>query len=175
MDYNKLIETGDYESGIVNTVVEIPKGSILKTEYHRETGTFQVDRVEPFIFAKPSSYGFIPGTLDEDGDELDTVVETEEPIPTGVWLKCRIIGVINFEDDGEMDHKIILVPEDDRNSGDSIQTLEDLGEQWKKKHEHHFNHYKDLKKPGSTKVLGFGDVEEAKKIIKESIDRFNSK
>jgi inorganic pyrophosphatase len=71
-----------------------------------------------------------------------------------------------------MDYKIVCVPEDDRNTGDSIQTLDDLGKRWKQKIEFHFAHYKDLKKPGTTKVLGWGDVAEAKKIINECIDRF---
>jgi inorganic pyrophosphatase len=171
-DFNKILETGDYHSGIVNTVVEIPMGSTMKIEFRRDTATFQLDRVEPSIFAKPTNYGFIPQTLDEDGDELDTLIITEEPLPTGIWLEGKIIGVLNFSDDGEMDHKVVLVPSDDRNTGDSINSLEDLGERWKQKLEHHFTHYKDLKKPGSTEVLGWGDSEAAKKIIEESIQRF---
>jgi inorganic pyrophosphatase len=88
-------------------------------------------------------------------------------------VKSKVIGIFNFEDDGEMDYKIVCVPADDRNSGDAIKTLDDLGERWKKKIEFHFAHYKDLKKPGTTKVLGWGDVEEAKGIINECIERFN--
>lgn len=171
-DFNQVLEPGDYQAGTINTVVEIPQGSMLKIEWDRKRAAFTLDRVEPKIFAKPVNYGFIPGTVDEDGDELDTLVVTEEPIPTGVWLEAKIVGILNFEDDGEMDYKIVCVPADDRNTGDSISTLEDLGERWKQKIEHHFTHYKDLKKPGSTKVLGWGDVEEAKKIIAECIERY---
>jgi inorganic pyrophosphatase len=170
-DFNKVLEPGDYQNGTVNTVVEIPQGSFLKIEWDRERAAFVLDRVEPAIFAKPVNYGFIPQTLDEDGDELDTLVVCGEPIPTGVWLEARIIGVMNFEDDGDMDHKIIVVPADDRNTGDSIKSLEDLGERWKQQTAEHFNHYKDLKKPGTTKVFGWGGVEDAKKIIAESIER----
>jgi inorganic pyrophosphatase len=171
-DFNVVLETGDYKNGVVNTVVEIPKGSTMKIEWDRKRAAFMVDRVEPAIFAKPVNYGFIPQTIDEDGDELDTLVVTDEPIPTGVWLEAKVIGILNFEDDGEMDHKVIVVPADDRNTGDRINTVDDLGERWKQQIEHHFTHYKDLKKPGSTKVLGFGDVENAKQIIAECIDRF---
>lgn len=173
-DFNQVLETGDYQNGVVNTVVEISEGSILKIEWDRKRAAFMIDRVEPQIFAKPCNYGFIPQTLDEDGDELDTLVVCDEPIPTGVWLEARVLGVLNFEDDGEADHKVVVVPADDRNTGDAIQSLDDLGERWKDKIVHHFNHYKDLKKPGSTKVLGWGDAEEAKKIIAESIERYKS-
>lgn len=171
-DFNQVLAPGDYQSGTVNTVIEIPKGSSLKVEWDRKRAAFMLDRVEPRIFAKPTNYGFIPGTIDEDGDELDTLVVTDEPIPMGVWLEARIIGVLNFEDDGEMDHKIVCVPADDRHTGDSVKSLDDLGDRWKQQIEHHFTHYKDLKKPGSTKVLGWGDVEAAQVIIAECIDRF---
>jgi inorganic pyrophosphatase len=171
-DFNKVLDPGDYQHGKVNTVVEIPKGSTNKVEWDRERAAFMVDRVEPKIFPKPTNYGFIPQTLDEDGDELDTLIVTEEPLSTGVWLKADIIGVMNFEDDGEADHKIVVVPVDDRHTGNSIKTLDDLGPRWKEQVEHHFSHYKDLYKPGSTKVLGWGDVQAAKKVIADSINRF---
>lgn len=172
-DYNKLYPPGNVESGSITTVVEIPKGSILKIEYNREKTTFELDRVEPEIFAKPSNYGFIPGTKDEDGDELDTLIVTPEPVPTGVVVSARVLGVLMFEDDGEKDHKIICVPEDDRDGGNRVKTLEDLGEQWKAKIEYHFNTYKDLKKRGTTKVLGYGGPDEAVSIIRECIARFS--
>ena len=170
-DFNQVLDTGDWQNGTVNTVVEIPQGSNMKIEWDRKRAVFVLDRVEPMIFTKPVNYGFIPQTLDEDGDELDTLVVCG-PIPTGVWLEARVIGVLNFEDDGEADHKVVVVPADDRNTGDSIKSLDDLGERWKQQIEHHFTHYKDLKKPGSAVVTGWGDIEEAKKVIAESIERF---
>lgn len=172
-DFNQVLTPGDWQNGIVNTVVEIPQGSTLKVEWDRKRACFMLDRVEPAIFAKPVNYGFIPQTLDEDGDELDTLVVCAEPIPTGVYLEAKVIGILNFIDDGEADHKVVLVPADDRNTGDSINSLDDLGERWKQQIEHHFTHYKDLKKPGSTNVEGWGDAEAAKLIIEESIKRYN--
>ena len=172
-DFNQVLEPGDYQNGKVNTVVEIPKGSTMKIEWDRKRAAFVLDRVEPAVFAKPTNYGFIPQTLDEDGDELDTLVITEEPIETGVWLEANIIGVLNFEDDGEADHKIVVVPADERNTDNRIKSIEDLGPRWKEQVEHHFTHYKDLYKPGSTKVLGWGDANDAKKIIEQSIARFS--
>lgn len=174
-DYNKLYSPGDIDAQTINTVVEVPEGSILKVEYNKEKCTFELDRIEPAIFAKPANYGFIPGTLDEDGDELDTVIVAPEPLPLGLVAKARVLGVLNFDDGGEMDHKIICVPTDDRDNGDSIQSLDDLSQQWKNKIEYHFNTYKDLKKPGTTKVLGYGDADEAISVIKDCIERYGSK
>ena len=170
-DFNQVLTPGEWQQDHVNTVVEIPQGSFLKIEWDRTRAAFMLDRVEPSIYAKPVNYGFIPQTLDEDGDELDTLIVCGEPLPTGIWLEARVIGVLNFIDDGEADHKVV-VPADDRNTGDSITSLDDLGERWKQQIAEHFAHYKDLKKPGSTVVEGWGDVEAAKAIIEESIARY---
>lgn len=174
-DFNQILDAGDIDGGVINTVIEIPKWSTLKIEWNREKAIFELDRVEPSIFAKPTNYGFIPQTLDEDGDELDTLVLTNDPIPTGVYLKARVIAVLKFEDDGEVDDKIICVPEDDRNTDNAITSLDDIHPRFREKLEHHFTHYKDLKKPGSTVIKGWGDAEEAKAVIKSCQERWNNK
>ena len=102
------------------------------------------------------------------------MIITNEPLPTGIFLEARVIGVMKFEDDGEVDDKIVVVPADDRNTGNAIQSLDDIP-QLIKQLDHHFSHYKDLKKPGTTIVKGWGDVEEAKSVIKESIERWNDR
>lgn len=173
-DFNKVLDPGKVDQGLVNTVVEISQGSTLKIEWDRKRAVFMLDRVESRIFSKPCNYGFIPGTIDDDGDELDTLIVCPEALPTGIWLEARILGVLNFEDDGDMDYKVVVVPADNRDDNDAITSLDDLGEQWKKQIEHHFAHYKDLKKPGSTKVQGWGDKAAAVKIINDCIARFNA-
>jgi inorganic pyrophosphatase len=172
-DFNKVLTPGDdVDNGEINVVVEIPKGSMLKVEWNRELACFELDRVEPGIFAKPVNYGFIPQTLDEDGDELDVLLVTAEGVPTGVFTKAKVIGIVNFEDDGEMDHKVVAVPADDRHYGD-INSIDELGESWKRQIEHHFNHYKDLKKLDTTDVQGFRDTASAITTIHECIQRWD--
>jgi len=172
MDYNAIL-TPYAEGELINIVIEIPKGSSHKVEFDRKRKLMVLDRVEPAIFAKPVNYGFIPATLDDDGDELDVLFVTDEPMPTGVVAEAKVLGVLEFEDGGEMDHKVICVPSDDRNTGNRIASLADLGEQWKKQIANHFTHYKDLKKPGTTKVMGFGDVAKAHEVIRECIERWD--
>lgn len=174
-DFNKILTPGDYENGEINVVVEIPTGSNHKVEWDREKACFMLDRVEPMAFAKPCNYGFIPQTLDEDGDELDVLLVTDQPLTTGIYLTARVLGVMKFVDDGEVDDKIIAVPADDRNNGDAYQTLEDLPKQLIRQIEFHFNHYKDLKKPGTTVVKEFAGVDDAKQVIADAIQRWNEK
>lgn len=171
-DFNKILEPGEYKDGKINVVIEIPTGSNHKIEWDRKNAVFMLDRVEPMAFAKPCNYGFIPQTLDEDGDELDVLMITDQPLTTGIYMEGKILGVMKFVDDGEVDDKIIAVPADDRNNGDAYETLEDLPKRTLEQIEFHFNHYKDLKKPGSTKVISFEGVEEAKKVIEAAIKRW---
>lgn len=171
-DFNQILNAGDVENGVINVVVEIPAGSNHKIEWDRKLGAMKLDRVEPIIFTKPTNYGFIPQTLDEDGDELDALIITDQPLTTGIFLQARIIGVMKFVDDGEVDDKVVVVPADDRNNGNAIQTLADLPPQLIKQIEFHFNHYKDLKKSGTTKVTNWGNIDEAKKVIRESQHRW---
>ena len=173
-DFNKILDAGDVDGGIINVVVEIPQGSNQKIEWDRKIGAMKLDRIEPQIFAKPTNYGFIPQTLDEDGDELDALIITDLPLPTGIYMEARVIGVMKFVDDGEVDDKVVVVPADDRHNGNAIKTLADLPPQLIKQIEFHFNHYKDLKKPGSTKVEHWGDIEEAKAVIRESQARWKA-
>ena len=174
-DFNMILDPGDYKAGKINEVIEIPTGSNHKIEWKRDLACFMLDRIEPIAFAKPCNYGFIPQTLDEDGDELDVLMITDQPLTTGIYVKARVLGVMHFEDGGEVDDKIIAVCEDDRNNGDKYQTLEDLPKRTLEQIEFHFNHYKDLKKPGTTKVKGFFGVDEAEKVIAAAIKRWNDK
>ena len=156
----------DKDRQTIKAVIEIPAGSINKVEWDRRRGYFVLDRVEPAIFAKPANYGFIPQTLDEDGDELDVLLVTTEPLACGVVVPAaKVIGLLRFVDDDEKDDKIIAVPADDTHTGRSPDSVADLGPGWRAQIEHHFRHYKDLKKPGSTIVKGFGDATEAWQVI----------
>ncbi len=175
VDFNKTFDAGDYQNGTINVVVEIPTGSNHKIEWDRDNCVMKLDRIEPKIFGKPTNYGFIPQTLDEDGDELDVLLITDDPLVTGLVVEAKIIGVMKFVDDDEVDDKIIAVPADDRNSGNVVNKLEDLPPMLIRQIEHHFNYYKELKKPGSTKVEKFGDIEEAKQVITESIKRWQKR
>ena len=102
-------------------------------------------------------------------------MSTVQPLTSGIYTEAKVLGVMKFEDDGEVDDKIIAVAADDRNNGDAYQTLEDLPKRTIEQIEFHFNHYKDLKKPGTTHVKGFFGVDEAKTVIKEAIERWNKK
>ncbi len=162
------------EKGIVHGLVEINANSINKYEFITESGQLKLDRVGYSSLAYPVAYGLIPQTWDQDGDMLDCVVaNVTEPLVPGSLAEIRVIGVMKFEDGGERDDKIITVLADDKRM-DHIESYTDLGAHWQKETEHYFEHYKDLKKPGTCKVLGFFDTAEAHKIIEECAGRYDT-
>ncbi len=167
------VSYGDDAPNAVNVIIEIQKGSRNKIEVDKKTGRLFLDRVNGTLLGYPTDYGYVPDTLCDDGDPLDALIVIDESLPHGVVIPARPVGVLHFEDDGEMDEKLICVPADDI-SKDHIKTLDDLGEAFKKNIEHFYSHYKDWKKDwkGVSAVLkGWGGPDEAKKVIEDSIAR----
>ena len=160
------------EDGIVNTIVEVSAGSINKYEIITESGQLKLDRVGYSSLAYPFTYGAIPMTWDYDNDPLDIeIVNITEPLVPGSVAEVRIIGMMKFEDGGEIDDKIIGVLADDKRC-DHIKSVEDLGEYFIKETTYYWENYKALKKPGTGIVESFHGKDEAMKIILESMERY---
>ena len=88
--------------------IEITKGSKKKYELDKETGLLILDRVLYSSVHYPANYGFIPRTIDEDGDPLDVLVLCSEPIEPMSLVRCYPIGVMYMVDSGDNDDKIIV-------------------------------------------------------------------
>ncbi len=159
--------------GIVNTIVEVSTGSINKYEIITESGQLKLDRVGYSSLSYPFTYGAIPQTWDLDNDPLDIeIVNITEPLVPGSVAEVRVIGAMKFIDGGEVDDKIIGVLADDKRV-EHIRTVDDLGEYFKKETKYYWENYKALKKPGTGVVGEFVSLEEAVKIIKESVERYD--
>ena len=162
----------EQDKGIVNAIIEVSRGSLYKYELITESGQLKLDRVNYSSLSYPFTYGAIPQTWDLDNDPLDIlIVGTNEPLQPGCLVGARVIGVMKMDDGGETDDKIIAVLADDKRM-DHIKKLEDLGEYFKTESQYYWEHYKDLKKPGSGKAGGFLGNEEAAKIIRECAGRY---
>lgn len=155
--------------------VEIPAGSFTKYEINDE-GLVYVDRFQSMPVAYPANYGSMPRTLAGDGDPLDALVLTREPLHPGVLVKFRPIGVLRMLDDGKHDEKIIGVPTDKIDpTYAGIRDLSDLPEIERQRIEAFFRVYKDLPKGRNPVQLnGYGDAKEAKALIQASLDRFTA-
>jgi inorganic pyrophosphatase len=162
---------GDDAPNVVNVVIEIRKGERNKYEVDKDTGRLFLDRVNATMLGYPADYGYVPNTLCDDGDPVDALLIIDESVPHGVVIPSRAIGVLYFEDDGEMDEKLIVVANDDVTKR-HLQEVDDLGPEFKKIVEHFYSHYKDWKKDWTgvqAEFKGWGNAADAKKVIEQSI------
>ena len=126
---------------IVNAVVEIPRGTSAKYEYNPDYGYFEYDRSLASAMTYPATYGFIPQTKAEDGDALDILIYNSTPISRGTVVECNILGVLDMDDDGEKDYKVIGTP---TSHVRDYSCLNDLDPLFLKITKNFFLHYKDL-------------------------------
>jgi inorganic pyrophosphatase len=164
MDYSK-IPLGDKFPETFNAVIEIPKGSHNKYEYDEALGAIKLDRVLYSAIYYPADYGFIPGTLDEDGDALDVLLLTDSPVFPGCVVEVRPVGLMKMVDGGEVDDKILCVATKNPNYS-HIQKLEDVAPHALKEIANFFETYKILEKKETT-VEGWYGKEEAITVIKK--------
>jgi inorganic pyrophosphatase len=168
------VTTGKDAPNEVNIIIEIQKGGGQnKYEFDKNTGRLTLDRVNGTTGTYPADYGYIPGTLCEDGDPLDALLIIDEPVVHGAVVPARPIGVLYMIDDGEGDEKLICVPVNDI-SQNNINELSDLEPNFQKRVEQFYTHYKDWKNNWQgveIKFNGWGNAEAARKVVQESIER----
>lgn len=154
----------------VEVVVEIPQGSRNKYEMDHERHVIKFDRMLYSAVHYPSDYGFIMDTLGSDGDPLDALVLLWEPTFPGCHIEVKPIAVFKMIDGGDHDEKILCVPVADP-LNNHIMRREDVQPHLLKEIEHFFATYK-LLEGKEVKVEGWGDRDEAIKIIKECQERY---
>jgi inorganic pyrophosphatase len=165
---------GDKAPKIVNLVIELQRNSRNKYEFDKDSGVMMLDRVNATQLGYPADYGYIPQTLCEDGDPLDALLIIDESVLPTVVVPAKAIGVLYMVDDGEKDEKLICVASDDVTKS-HIQSVDDLGDNFKKVIEHFYSHYKDWKndwKGISVSFNGWGNAEDAQMVIQQAIDRY---
>jgi inorganic pyrophosphatase len=142
---------------VIYVVVEIPKRSSNKYEYDEQGGFIKLDRVLYASLHYPGDYGFIPRTLDEDGDPLDVLVMTNEPTFSGCVIEARPLGVFHLLDRGVVDDKILAVPHTDPLSA-HYRTLADAPPHFLDEVSHFFSVYKNLEQ-AEVKPQGWEGIE----------------
>ena len=156
----------------VKVFVEIPKGSNHKYERDEDTGELMLDRTLYGAHVFPFDYGFIQGTKGEDGDPLDAVLLMTNPTFPGCVVKAKIIGYLDMEDEGGIDHKVLLVPIKKVDSRwEDVDDVQDLSDHQRNGIKDFFETYKRLEPEKWVKLRDFKSREEAEKLLKEAQDR----
>ena len=166
MDYWRDLETGPNPPEIVYAVIENPKGTENKYEYDVKKKAIVLDRVLYSSVHYPGDYGFMPRTLDEDGDPLDVLVLVTNPTFPGCIMTARPIGLLRMLDGGKQDDKILAVPTGDPRYAE-YHDLEDLPEHTLKEIAYLFETYKFLEGK-DVKIIGWNKAKTAKTVIEHS-------
>ena len=129
-----------------DVLIEIPRGQRNKYEVDHETGRIRLDRMLFTSMTYPADYGYIEGTLGEDGDPLDALVLLEEPTFPGCLVGSRPVAVLQMIDEKGPDAKVVCVPSSDPRYAD-LQDIDDIPEHSRAQILHFFEVYKALE-PG---------------------------
>ncbi len=176
MDLDK-IATGVNPPDDCNVVVEVPLGGEpIKYEIDKPSGAMFVDRFLYTSMRYPCNYGFIPHTLSEDGDPMDVMVVGSRALVPGAVVRVRPVGVLMMEDEKGTDEKVLAVPHNKLTRYyDKISCYKDLPDILVERIVHFFQHYKDLEPNKWVKIQGIEDLEKAREVIMESVERAQTK
>ena len=150
--------------------VEIPKGERNKYEFDHTIGRIRLDRTLFTATQYPADYGFIEGTLGDDGDPLDAMVLLQVPTFPGCLIRCRAIGMYRMRDEAGGDDKVLCVPAADPRM-EHLRDIHHLPEFERLEIQHFFNVYKELEPGKSVEGATWANRTEAEDEIRESRKR----
>jgi inorganic pyrophosphatase len=123
----------------------------------------------------PCNYGYVPHTLSDDGDPVDVLVITPNPLMNGSVIRCRPIGVLKMTDEAGEDAKVLAVPVSKLTPlYDDVKSHLDIPKIVLDQISHFFEHYKDLEAGKWVKIEGWEGVEGAATEIVESVARYEA-
>ena len=173
MTYSK-IPAGENLPDDINVIIEIPAcHDPIKYEIDKDCDALFVDRFVATPMFYPANYGYIPGTLSEDGDALDVLVVSPYPVVPGSVIRSRPIGMLMMTDEAGPDAKVIAVPHHKLTTlYDKVREVGDLPDLLRKQTEHYFENYKSLEDGKWVKVDGWGDAAAARAEVIASRERY---
>jgi inorganic pyrophosphatase len=158
------------KKGEIQVYIEIEQFSNQKYEINKSTGKLELDRVLEYPYFYPYSYGFVPGTLAADGDDLDALIITDKPIKKDNIYKAYIISVLVMEDEKGMDEKLLCVLEEDANK---ICDISDFSNEVLENVKWFFENYKNKTPEKWSKIIGYENFDYAVKLYKSCINSNN--
>jgi inorganic pyrophosphatase len=157
--------------GLLDVVIEIPRGSRNKYEFDHERGVIRLDRRLFSATVYPADYGFVPNTLAEDGDPLDVLVLLEDPTFPGCWITARPVGLMWMEDEMGHDAKVICVEPNEPRFRD-VHDLDDVQPELLAEIKNFFDMYKTLEPGKESRTGDFQGREEAWDEIRACLARY---
>ena len=171
MNFWKDIPVGEKPPKTLNMVIEVVSGSRDKYEYNTNWEAFVLDRIIPSSVIFPVDYGFVPQTWYDDGDPLDIMVLSYEPLEVGCIVKVRVIGALIIEDEEGVDPKILSVLVNDARF-EGYKEITDIHKHELIEIQEFFETYKRLEPHKWAKTKEWINAAEATKIVSYAIKKF---
>ena len=173
VNFWKEIPAGDKPPELLNMVIEVNSGSRDKYEYDYNWEAFVLDRIIPSSVVFPVEYGFVPQTWFDDGDPLDIMVMSYEPLEVGCIVKVRVIGALVIEDEEGCDTKILSVLVNDRRH-EGYHDISDIHRHQLVEIQEFFETYKRLEPHKWAKVQKWLNADEAKKTVAYAMEKYKN-
>lgn len=165
-----LLKPVDKATGLIQVIIETPKGSRNKFAFDEKQNIYIVKKVLPAGMTFPYDFGFLPRTQAPDGDPLDVLLLMDEPAFPGIAVRARLIGVIQGEQiEGKKktrNDRLLAVAEMNHEYA-YIKGLGDLPKQFVHELEEFFVNYHRLEGK-RYKLLGCKGADVAMRAIKDS-------
>jgi inorganic pyrophosphatase len=165
-----LLKPVNKQDGILQVVIETPKGSRNKFSFDPDQKVFTLRKVLPAGMVFPYDFGFLPQTMAPDGDPIDVLLLMDEPAYPGVVVRSRLIGVIKGEQvEGKKrnrNDRLLAVAEANHLYAD-IKRAKDLPDQFLRELEEFFVNYHRMEGK-EYRLLGVKESQEASKLIKQA-------
>jgi inorganic pyrophosphatase len=172
-----LLAPFNEKDGILQVVIETPKGSRNKYAFDQEQKVFALKKVLPAGMAFPYDFGFVPSTVAEDGDPVDVLILMDEPAFVGCLMECRMVGIIEGEQGKKKkqlrNDRIVAIAEQNYSFAD-IQHVNDLGKKFVEELEQFFVNYHSLDKD-KYRILGAKGPSTAKQKVRSGMRAFSKK
>ena len=158
------------QDGILQVIVETPKGCRNKFAFDAEQRIFALKKVLPAGMAFPYDFGFLPQTIAPDGDPIDVLLLMDEPAFPGCAVNARLIGIIEGEQlDGKkkIRNDRILAVAEANHSYAYVKKINDLPKQFLRELQDFFVNYHRLEGK-EYKLLGCKGTQAAMSLIKQA-------
>jgi inorganic pyrophosphatase len=171
MNFWKDIPVGDKPPELLNMVIEVISNSRDKYEYNLKWEAFVLDRIIPSSVVFPVEYGFVPQTWFEDGDPLDIMALSYEPLEVGAIAKVKVIGALIIEDEEGIDPKILSVLVNDARF-EGYKDISDIHKHELVEIQEFFETYKRLEPHKWAKAKGWKNAQEAMEIVDHAMKNY---
>ncbi|MCJ7559020.1 inorganic diphosphatase [Candidatus Bathyarchaeota archaeon] len=171
MNFWKDIPVGDKPPELLNMVIEVISNSRDKYEYNLKWEAFVLDRIIPSSVVFPVEYGFVPQTWFEDGDPLDIMALSYEPLEVGAIAKVKVIGALIIEDEEGIDPKILSILVNDARF-EGYKDITDIHKHELVEIQEFFETYKRLEPHKWAKAKGWKNAQEAMEIVDHAMKNY---